>query len=388
MLINSHPAIRERRPDDAFTDTTGEQGISVFLNVDPPPSSTTTNNPALRPASGENPQATILGLPLELRLEIYDHLYPSHLTHVSTTGGARGLGTICTGNLLRLPFTTFTFASNNMAPLRLFWRPCICPNQSLSTCSKPPWSGLCSPEEHCSTANCPIRYDFNIAATCKTLRREVLNHVLMRVSMSTRAASTIFKAYASDFLVHIQHLTLTPDELYSESLNKADVFDPSLLSIHKLMPDYPLSSLQSVTMQRRVATKTFRTVSRDVRMLGGREYPGRYDADPEWLSNWRNSTFGDVQLPKAFPVPIFAEFWAVLRPQDRDLGLENDRNGMEMLCIRRHIPPLEPMKCLLDCTAAEGLEISRQKVTHADRKARWKTFWLCHVDGFESDLLM
>ena len=370
----------EHQPDGTIKNMVEQQGTSIFLAVDPSPSSTTTNNPALRPAKGVNPQATLLGLPPELRLEIYDRLYPSRLTHVSTTGGSRGLGTICTGVLGRPRSYNFTFASTDNAPLRLFWRPCLCPSLSLDTCARPLWSGLTMPEESCSTDHCPIRYDFNIAATCKSLRREVLHHVLAQVSMSLQTAYAIFQSHTSDILDHMRHLTLTPDELYSlDSSFTRDEFDPSLLSTYRLLTSQPLPSLQSITMQTRLATKVFRTTPRSIQIFGGREWPRRFVAHPNWLFIWRKLTFGDDKLPRSFPVPIHAEFWAILTPKDHDLGLANDAHDREMLCIRKHIPRLENIKSAIKNTEVDDLEVSVHEIVNKEKTARWKSFWQHHI---------
>ncbi|KAF2734728.1 hypothetical protein EJ04DRAFT_576698 [Polyplosphaeria fusca] len=102
------------------------------LIVQPPkgPSKRRPRKPK-RKASPVNPQATFTGLPAELRLEVYSHVYnESTLRHVHHTGIIDGV----------------------WDQPRFFWTACKKPNPDYPMlCANPKWSGLCNEEDRCTS---------------------------------------------------------------------------------------------------------------------------------------------------------------------------------------------------------------------------------------------
>jgi hypothetical protein len=89
------------------------------------PKVTPSTSNTLRLQSPTNPQASLLGLPAELRLEIYSHLYDTLIVHVCHRSGRNAS--------------------------RFTWSPCRSVSASSPLlCANPKWSGMCKQEDRCT----------------------------------------------------------------------------------------------------------------------------------------------------------------------------------------------------------------------------------------------
>ncbi|KAF2676642.1 hypothetical protein K458DRAFT_321611 [Lentithecium fluviatile CBS 122367] len=145
--------------------------------------------PYLKP---ENPQATLLGLPAEIRLEIYKHLITTTLIHVhrkDAPGGDR----------------SYT------------WTPCKATNPTCSLlCLNPKWSGLCAEADRCTVKKAAPpdpRGFYGLAATSKFLRGECMESFMKDAVISVNLAELAYwmnwlGARAPQQLAGIRRLTL------------------------------------------------------------------------------------------------------------------------------------------------------------------------------------
>lgn len=125
-----------------------------------------------------NPQATLCGLPAELRLQIYSHLCDTTLVHVhfhddvadddEDVFGDRWLG--------------------EEEQIRFTWTPCRATSTvSPFLCANPKWSGLCEEKNRCThKLDSPPEHNgfFGLAATCKSIRNEAQEFFLSETAFS------------------------------------------------------------------------------------------------------------------------------------------------------------------------------------------------------------
>ncbi|KAF2478279.1 uncharacterized protein BDR25DRAFT_9440 [Lindgomyces ingoldianus] len=126
-------------------------------------------SPSPAPSQPKNPRATFLGLPAELRLLIYHHVFHSALIHVHHHPEAN----LEDGGWRRAWFS---------------WTPCLAPNpKSPLLCANPKWSGLCKDSERC-TYNPKLKPNptssIAIMWTCKFVYQEAQNLLLRETVVS------------------------------------------------------------------------------------------------------------------------------------------------------------------------------------------------------------
>ncbi|KAK7189246.1 hypothetical protein PSPO01_04833 [Paraphaeosphaeria sporulosa] len=161
-------------------------GTSTIISVHPPPPEVPSAYMSSVFKSPKNTRATLLNLPPELRQEIYDHLYPSQLTHV---------------------IFSHTNHKGSSGPHYVF-QGCKAPDPLLpQLCSRPPFSGSFPDPERCTQVEHADAYDLRLAETCVVLRAEVLRRICYRMSIA--AAERFFKHYGNKWKSNIHHLTLT-----------------------------------------------------------------------------------------------------------------------------------------------------------------------------------
>ncbi|KAF2115357.1 hypothetical protein BDV96DRAFT_77094 [Lophiotrema nucula] len=125
-----------------------------------------TSEPPSRPPSPSiwrepaNPQATMLGIPTELRLQIYEHVFHSTLMHIH-----------------RHEFGEFIGGSWH--PPRFFWTACRQPNPDHPMlCANPKYSALCNEEDRCTyRPDDPPESSGAVALrrTCRLIHQETQN---------------------------------------------------------------------------------------------------------------------------------------------------------------------------------------------------------------------
>ncbi|KAH7378326.1 hypothetical protein BKA66DRAFT_533036 [Pyrenochaeta sp. MPI-SDFR-AT-0127] len=122
------------------------------------------DHPAATFKTPSNPQATLEGLPAELRLLIYDYLCDSAIIHVHRHCGFGSKGT------------------------RFTWTPCRSQNSTYPLlCANPKWSGMCDEEERCTYkiyAPPEPRGFWALGASNKWIRSEAQEFFLRRTVIS------------------------------------------------------------------------------------------------------------------------------------------------------------------------------------------------------------
>jgi hypothetical protein len=154
-------------------------------------------HPALTYKTPSNLQATFLGLPVELRLQIYEHLCDSTIIHVHR----HSVNTIIGDD-----------DPNDVQPARFTWTPCRSPNpKSPLLCANPKWSGMCTEADRC-TYNInsppePLGF-WALAASSKDVHNETQEFFLRRtvVSIHPRNLRPWLDHLAEHTPQHIDHL--------------------------------------------------------------------------------------------------------------------------------------------------------------------------------------
>jgi hypothetical protein len=120
-------------------------------------------NPAAVFRTPSNTQATLSGLPAELRLQIYSYLCDSTIIHVHNH-------------------------TDNVGGSRFTWTPCRSPSSaSPLLCANPKWSGMCDEEDRCTykiySPPEPVGF-WALAASNKLIRNEAQEFFLRKTVVS------------------------------------------------------------------------------------------------------------------------------------------------------------------------------------------------------------
>ncbi|PSN64539.1 hypothetical protein BS50DRAFT_623088 [Corynespora cassiicola Philippines] len=157
------------------------------------------SHPAASWTQPKNPQATFLGLPAELRLQIYSYVFESPLIHVHCHEDED----------LRDPEETL--------PTRFTWTACRAVNPQCSLlCANPKWSGLCKEEERCSYIikfPPPLLGFAALRWTSKFIQYESQEFILKSSTIAVDPAKIeefirFLKKRAPSQLQHIRHINL------------------------------------------------------------------------------------------------------------------------------------------------------------------------------------
>jgi hypothetical protein len=148
-----------------------------------------------RKQSFENLQASLLGLPAELRLSIYEHLYETLIVHIHHHSEGET--------------NQFT------------WTPCRAASESSRLlCANPKWSGLCKEEDRCSyEAESPreLAGAWALAATNRLIRQEA-HELFFRKS--------VVSIHPQDLTPWLDHL-IKRDPLQVENLRHVTLAGPN-----------------------------------------------------------------------------------------------------------------------------------------------------------------
>ncbi|KAH7119101.1 hypothetical protein B0J11DRAFT_536070 [Dendryphion nanum] len=134
-------------------------------------------NTIVSPIVAKNPQATLLGLPTELRLEIYHYVFDSSLIHVHRY------------------HANDEDDDENKTNLgsSFIWTPCRAPNPNCSLlCLNPKWSGLCKESERCTyrpygpTDQQPAGFNA-LSHTCRRIHTESHEILMKNTTVSIQA---------------------------------------------------------------------------------------------------------------------------------------------------------------------------------------------------------
>ena len=124
------------------------------------------------PPEPQNPRACLLGLPAELRLEIYRHVFDSSLIHVHKHKGQ-------------------LYEDGRVDAPRFTWTPCRATNPKHPLlCANPKWSALCPESERCtfrpyaSPQVNRVRGFAALATSCKFVRSETQDFFLRNTTVS------------------------------------------------------------------------------------------------------------------------------------------------------------------------------------------------------------
>lgn len=204
----------------------------------------------------KNPQATLLGLPAELRLPIDKYSFYSMLVHIHYNAAfknARGIET----------------------PVQFTWTPCLASDPScLLFCANPKWSGLCKDEKRCtSMSNKPLfmKGIFALLRSCKILYEEG------RESMVRNTVISIHPRYLSEWIDRLS----TPQIRSPKRINLSCV-DQGLLPLLE-GPLKRLPNLQAIAWQGQANQSRMRRV-------GGR------DDESLMVARWTRSLSASILM--------------------------------------------------------------------------------------------
>ncbi|KAH6643778.1 hypothetical protein C7974DRAFT_5319 [Boeremia exigua] len=177
------------------------------------------------PAANEGqsyPRASLLGIPAELRLEIYDYLWDNTLIHIH-----------------KRPSTT-------KKGLKLTWTPCLGTNLA-QLCSHPSWDNTVNQEERCSED--PKRPDptlgiFAMRFVCKALHDDLKDAYQYKptISLSATSVSLFIKDTPRSSLERIESLTFSSTRATLERR-------------HSRYSDYPRTIIHAYRRLRRLLPK-------------------------------------------------------------------------------------------------------------------------------------
>ncbi|KAF2011875.1 hypothetical protein BU24DRAFT_425698 [Aaosphaeria arxii CBS 175.79] len=166
-----------------------------------------TQPPSSSPPQPKNPQACLLGLPCELRLEIYKYVFDSSLIHVHRHAPSHEDEDIAVDEKYTGPEFT--------------WTPCreVNPRSSL-LCLNPKWSGLCPESSRCTYRPRKPTIPTGFAAltwTCRAIQHEAREFFLRSTTVSIHLTHltrflTFMSSHAPKQLVLIRRVTLTGPE--------------------------------------------------------------------------------------------------------------------------------------------------------------------------------
>lgn len=184
------------------------------------------------PPTPTNPQATLLGIPTELRLQIYGYVFDSTLIHVHRH------------EIDELDDTMWS-------PPRFTWTPCrgVNPNSNL-LCANPKWSGLCKESDRCTFRPFAPKDPTGFAAlawTCKFIRQETQEFFLRNTTVSIHARDVRpwldhLEKNAPTYIDLLTRITITGLDNFETHMNTA------LADIKKRVPN-----LEAVGFQGQVA---------------------------------------------------------------------------------------------------------------------------------------
>ncbi|KAH7356372.1 hypothetical protein BKA66DRAFT_250111 [Pyrenochaeta sp. MPI-SDFR-AT-0127] len=302
----------------------------------------TTVEPALQ--TFLYPPASLLGLPTELRLQIYTHLARSlhlHIDYPSTWRQAWNRGTQ-SGERLRL---------------------CYTPDSTFcQLCAKPPFSGLHSPATLCHETRKSLNNAFALRACCRTIYEEtrgILEKRKLGISMYADTADTTLRLLKPDARMHLTRVTIV-DATFGKYAYSSGLHPTVSFFQHNARS---FSSLQTLAIQTTQPRYKF-CVKRH------RRAP-LFDPKNTWHKLW----FVKV-LQEAFEarVTIVLEAWVVVRS-----GYEKYTSLVdEIVIIRGTVWGFTERGRKGDL----GFQMVRKPIVAVEEAAEWKKWWKLNNMGY------
>lgn len=221
----SQPRMKRRRP-------MSKQPQATYT---PPP-----RTPSPAPPLPSNPRAMLLGLPAELRLEIYSYVFDSILIHIH-----------------RHNSTVTEQDDGSLAPPRFTWTPCrgTHPTSPL-LCANPKWSGLCEEADRCTFKPYAPPEVTGFAAltwTCRFIRQETQEFFLRNTTVSIHPLDVTpwlrhLEKHAPSHIELIRRVTIAGPDNYNMNI------DPALDQVANRLPN-----LEAIGFQGQVPKWTMNT---------------------------------------------------------------------------------------------------------------------------------
>lgn len=301
------------------------------------------------------PRASLLGLPLELRLQIYTHLAESIHFHLDYKPDPTWI----------YPWSRYDWNSDSRMSRMSgssngLTRFCAAPDPSFpQLCTRPFFSGLHTTEEQCGKLEAVKSDPFALRATCETIYEEtrgVLDPKNMGFSIFTAGTRGVLSALKPDARMRLTRLTIVHAPLnISCAMHQAMAY----------LGNHPLSFVSLRTIAVQVTQPHYKFCVKRPRSLPV--------FDPE--STWQNLWFVKA-LNKTFngDVTVVLEAWVVFRAGYR----ENSNTVDEMVVIRGVKWGSKERK------RRGGVEfnVSRGGIVATDLDAPWKNWWRADGMGY------
>jgi hypothetical protein len=299
-----------------------------------------------------NLHTNLLGLPAELRLEIYHHLFGTNLVHVGYTGSHRD------------GFDKWS--------LSLTRRPCRCPDTNHpQLCANPIYSGFCQLHEYCDDDIPAMARAHSITQICRLIRQETRG-------MNDFQYSTCFSMPIGNASLFLRYVTFNGPFLPLTSLTMTPSYGGYYFKIpHMGHTDTEirlhdairflckgaeaLPNLQSVTISTRQPISKLRT--------GGKGFT----PEEKWKEFWYVK-----QLRRRFEgrITITVEMWMMVRYFFKECKSGKD----EMIRIRGVVHKRKKG----DPRGQErtDFEIHQAEVMKGELTSGWKTYWRGRFMGY------
>ncbi|CAO2652259.1 Nn.00g005420.m01.CDS01 [Neocucurbitaria sp. VM-36] len=291
------------------------------------------------------PRASLLGLPPELRLQIYTYLAKSIHLHL---------------DYVRDPTWTYPWHQDDWviahcidSPTDSITRFCTAPDPTFcQLCTKPFLSGLHPTEETCHTSKSNKSDPFALRATCKTIYQEtrgVLDRKELGFSVHAGDARGVLRALRPDARTGLVRLTL--------------VHAPSIVdcAIHQAVAYFHKHAL-SFRSLRTIAVQT--TQPRYKFCVKRPRNAPLFDPERTWQKLWfvralDEAFYGDVT--------VVLEAWVVARAGYR----QNQGEGNEMVVVRGWKWGAKERKR----KGSVEFEMRRREIVATELNAPWKAWW-------------
>lgn len=295
-------------------------------------------------STNQYPRASLLGLPLELRLIIYSKLAGTIHTHIEYMVTEEGY-----------------YMGNNWRQ-----RSCTCPDSTFpQLCSRPAFSGLHASKDTCEPTSPDQDTRFAIRRVCKLIYNESHNYFntsktppITSISVGgpfiTWTINSLFVAH----LAHIRRLTLTASDYHCP-------FVTSVCAGHLWYPVVALDSLVNLD-----------TIAIQAPVPHYKFYHMRF-RQPQVFSpetTWRNLT-SIKQLEKIFSptVTVVLEAWMCVPPGHVVSALGSKRE--EMIVLRGVVWGAED-KSASKAERKTTCEVRRREVVSEEENEEWRKWWV------------
>jgi len=262
----------------------------------------------------KNPQATLLGLPTELRLKIYQYGFHStliHIHHYEAQLGADG---------------------TEVSPPRFTWTPCQGSNpKCLLLCENSRWSGLCKNKDRCaaeSSSPPEPKGFFALMWTCKFIHQEARESIYRNSVISINPKDLLpWLDYVSWNQLHnLRRINLACRDQDLSILKKLREHAPNLEGVAFQGPASLMRSWYGGRIDRENPWRNWRNLSCAEALY---ELPSNMTVVIEWLA-WRKRR-SDGPKEEQYRYRIIREGKTGNDPPSEDNGWEDERLEIDIL---------------------------------------------------------